>query len=220
MDINDRIMQFLEYKGVSKYAFYKKTGFSNGILDKKSNIGSDKCERIIYEYPELNAYWLLTGKGDMLLSNKVEVTPLSRSLDRKIELQQIPLYDLEAVAGFSMINNEHSIPIDYISIPNMPLCNGAIKVRGDSMLPKLQPGDIIIFKMIHNTQYILWNEMYIIAFEIDGDYYTVIKLIKKSEKPNHIQLFSINQEYEPIDIPIDSIRQLASVQASIHYHSM
>lgn len=66
MNIIERIKEYLDFKGISKYRFYQDTGFSNGFLDKNSNIGSDKCERIIYQYSDVNPEWLLTGCGSMI----------------------------------------------------------------------------------------------------------------------------------------------------------
>ncbi|WP_320052807.1 hypothetical protein [uncultured Acetobacteroides sp.] len=65
-----RVLEYLENKGVSKYKFYKETGLSNGFLDKGENVGSDKCEIIISCYSDLNLYWLITGKGEMLLGSQ------------------------------------------------------------------------------------------------------------------------------------------------------
>ena len=66
--IQYRIIKFLNYKGITKYKFYKDTGLSNGFLDKKGSIGVDKCEIIYSIYPEINFEWLITGKGFMLKS--------------------------------------------------------------------------------------------------------------------------------------------------------
>lgn len=63
-----RLKQFVDYKHISKYKFYKDTGFSNGYLDKNSSIGSDKCEIISSCFPDLSIDWLITGKGNMLKS--------------------------------------------------------------------------------------------------------------------------------------------------------
>ena len=64
--MKERILQFIEYKRLSKNKFYKETGLSNGILDKQGGISSDSLEKIYYIYPEINLDWLLTGKGEML----------------------------------------------------------------------------------------------------------------------------------------------------------
>ena len=64
--MKERILQFIEYKSLSKNKFYKETGLSNGILDKQGGISSDSLEKIYCVYPEINLDWLLTGKGEML----------------------------------------------------------------------------------------------------------------------------------------------------------
>lgn len=69
MGIRERLRKFIDYKGISRYKFYKDLGLSNGFLDKEGNIGSDKCEKIIYQYPDLNIIWLITGEGDMLYNS-------------------------------------------------------------------------------------------------------------------------------------------------------
>lgn len=71
MGVVQRLNQFIEIKGISKYKFYKKTGLSNGALDKGDNLGSDKCEKIHYAFPEINLEWLLTGQGEMLIGTEV-----------------------------------------------------------------------------------------------------------------------------------------------------
>ena len=63
--MKERILQFIEYKRLSKNKFYKETGLSNGILDKQGGISSDSLEKIYCVYPEINLDWLLTGKGEM-----------------------------------------------------------------------------------------------------------------------------------------------------------
>lgn len=64
--IKKRIIDYIDYKGISKYKFYQKTGISNGFLDKKGTIGADKCEIIGSVFSDLNLIWLITGQGNML----------------------------------------------------------------------------------------------------------------------------------------------------------
>jgi ectoine hydroxylase-related dioxygenase (phytanoyl-CoA dioxygenase family) len=66
MTSRERIIQFVEYKNISKNKFYRETGLSNGFLDKNNHPGADKLEQIIYAYPEINPEWLITGRGEML----------------------------------------------------------------------------------------------------------------------------------------------------------
>jgi hypothetical protein len=68
-----RLMQFLDFKGINKSQFYKKTGFSNGFLDKVNDITTGKVEIILKNYPEISLEWLILGKGEMLKNNNYPV---------------------------------------------------------------------------------------------------------------------------------------------------
>ena len=66
----ERIKEYIDYKKISIRAFEISCGFSNGSfasqLKNKKTIGVDKLENILNIYSELNANWVLTGKGEML----------------------------------------------------------------------------------------------------------------------------------------------------------
>lgn len=64
-----KILQYLENKGISKNKFYVKTGLSIGFLDSGSSLGVDKLRIIIDNYPDLNVEWVVLDKGSMLKSD-------------------------------------------------------------------------------------------------------------------------------------------------------
>lgn len=49
------------------------SGYITKAFSKKSAMGSDLLERIIKLFPQLNIIWLLTGEGDMILSEDNEM---------------------------------------------------------------------------------------------------------------------------------------------------
>lgn len=176
-----------------------------------------KCELISMD-------WLLTGKGDMLKptaqEQQVEVKPIHhpRSTEKKEDTQVVYLYDFEATAGLKALfdNNKQNI-IDTIKIPNLPKCDGAIRIVGDSMYPLLKSGDIILYKQqspdINN---LLYGEMYLLSYDIDGEDYIVVKYIRKSDKGEpFITLGSENPAYAARDIDFRRITALALVKASV-----
>ncbi|PPL02131.1 hypothetical protein [Parapedobacter indicus] len=65
-----RIKCYLDHKEIKISAFEKSVGFSNGSfsgqLKRNRTIGLDKLENILKIYPDLNANWVLTGRGEML----------------------------------------------------------------------------------------------------------------------------------------------------------
>lgn len=67
--IKERLLIFIEFKGLTKKRFEQITGLSNGYLNNfKGNLGGHKLECILTSFPELNKNWLLFGEGEMLKS--------------------------------------------------------------------------------------------------------------------------------------------------------
>lgn len=66
MSSKQNLKRYLEFKKISPAQFYRDTGLSNGFLNQGDNISSNNIEIIISNYPDLNLFWLITGRGDML----------------------------------------------------------------------------------------------------------------------------------------------------------
>ncbi|WP_025143070.1 helix-turn-helix transcriptional regulator [Pedobacter jeongneungensis] len=226
----ERIIQYLEIKGVSKNKFYNETGISNGVLDKSSGLTMDTVEKFYSKYRDINLEWLITGTGLMMKETQnptnEQVAILNKKYlmrtDIKQELQEIPLYDFQAAAGLTSVFNEKANILDRIKIPNLPKCDGAISIVGDSMYPLLKSGDIVIYKVIQNfVENIFWGEMYLLSYSFDGDEMVTVKYIQKSEKGDeYIKLVSQNSNHQAKDIRIDGINSLALVKASIRINNM
>lgn len=67
----ERILQYLENKGISKNKFYVETGISNGVLDKSSGLTVETLEKFVSKFPDANLTWLVTGVGPMLVTDIV-----------------------------------------------------------------------------------------------------------------------------------------------------
>ena len=68
--IQERILEYLEFKGITPYRFCKDLGLSMGYLDKKGAIGTDKYLKIIEYYSDLSPEWVLMEKGKMIREKK------------------------------------------------------------------------------------------------------------------------------------------------------
>lgn len=144
--------------------------------------------------------------------------------DKRLQKQAVPLFDLEAAAGLVELFQHYNenTPIDYISIPNLPKCDGAVFVSGDSMYPLLKSGDIVMYKQIYNIdEGIFWGEMYLVSIQLDDEEFISVKYIQKSDKgDDYIKLVSQNGNHQPKDIRKDRIRALAMVKASVRINAM
>ena len=67
--IKQRILQYIENKGISKYECYQKTGITNGVLSQNNGMSEDNLLRFLSYYKDINIEWLITGRGDMLKSH-------------------------------------------------------------------------------------------------------------------------------------------------------
>ncbi len=85
MGATERIIQYIEFKGISKYKFCKDLGFSNKFLDNSSNMGTDKACKILHYYPEINAEWLLTGQGSMLNKSSESIITYHHNNEEPVE---------------------------------------------------------------------------------------------------------------------------------------
>lgn len=68
----ERIIQYLDFKGITLSNFFKDTGIKRGFLDTdklKASVSDVNITIIIANYKDLNLEWLLTGNGSMLVNN-------------------------------------------------------------------------------------------------------------------------------------------------------
>ena len=145
-----------------------------------------------------------------------------RGAEMAMPLQSVPLYSMEATAGLVPLFEQQSAhtPINYIHIPNLPKCDGAVYVAGDSMYPLLKSGDIVLYKQLHDLEDIFWGDMYLLSIDMDGEEYITVKYVQRSERDGYVRLVSQNPHHADKDIDMKRIRAIALVKASIRMNSM
>lgn len=230
--ISERVGQYIDKKGISYYAFENSLGASRGSISKAvkegKSIGSNVLETIMSIYTDINPNWLLTGQGDMFMGDDEflinrEVATFQLKTDNSLDNQQIPLYDIEAVAGLVPLfsGKANQTPIDYISIPRLPKCDGAVYVTGDSMYPLLKSGDIVLYKEVTDIKNeIFWGEMYLLSLDMSGEEYITVKYIQKSDFEGCVRLVSQNKHHQDKDVEFHKIKALALVKASVRINAM
>lgn len=244
---NITVTSFEESIGVSNgyvNAISKSIGIDkiNTMLEKYSNLNiewlltgkgsmlKNETEHIMPTHTQdTSCTELSSDKGTKKSSNKQEEDVKTvnignlKSPEKRMNAQTINLYDFEASAGLrELLDNRHANIIDTIKIPNMPKCDGAIHIVGDSMYPLLKSGDIVFYKEVPvDVQYIFYGEMYLLSYNIDGDDYVVVKYIKKSAQGEpFVTLASQNPNHADKDIDFRHVNAVALIKASIRINSM
>ena len=228
--IKERLFKVAETEGLSVRKLEEACGLGRGNISNMStegSIGSDKLSKIIDTFPHLNVEWILTGRGEMYKepSPKMNVKRIntSKSYEPTRETQSIPLYDFVATAGLKeFTDNSSQYASNYIQIPYIPACDGAMRIMGDSMEPILKSGEIVAFKMLPPVfDSIIYGRIYIVSYIVGGDAHVVVKRIDKSEEGEpYIKLVSENPVHKPLDINFQRVNAIASVKASINISSM
>ena len=95
-----------------------------------------------------------------------------------------------------------------------------INTFAEGLSGKLKSGDIVLYKQVSGIENIFWGDMYLLSIDIDGEEYVTVKYIQKSEREGCVKLVSQNPHHADKDVPIEKIRALAFVKASIRMNSI
>ena len=83
-----------------------------------------------------------------------------------------------------------------------------IQVKGSSMIPKYNSGDIVACRKLPlDGLFFQWNKVYVLD-TIQG---ALIKRVKAGSDANHLLIVSDNERYEPFELHISQIRSIAIV---------
>lgn len=209
IDFFSRLDNYMKYKGLNDNKITVDTGISNGLIGKarvRGALSQENISKILYKYSELDANWLLTGKGEMLKSEK---TTAQLVQDDSLG---IPLVGVSAIGGFGS-NSFSILPQDvkeYYKIPKFAnkKIDFMIEVEGSSMYPKYSSGDIVACTIISESSFIQWNKTHVIATQEQG---IIIKRVKKGVTDESLCMVSDNVSYDPFEVPKNEINGLALV---------
>lgn len=198
--LGKNISKFRKEKGITQQELADKTGYKSkaGISDierGKNTVPIDKLELIAK---------VLNVKVSQLIEEQAKNTtnkqqPQSNITHFTNDLISMPLFSsisagYGAIIDNCFIDNEEIEYIPMIAFPNWQYCF-AVRVKGDSMCPKICDGDIVVI----NTQFSIENNQ-IGAFMIDDEAFLKRKKIADD---NTLLLVSNNERYAPIVVTKD-----------------
>lgn len=208
--IKGRILEYIDYKNITKESFYKESGVTASNFKGKgieSELGGDKIAKILSLYDDLNAEWLLTGNGDMIKKPNTKVIEALRNkvVDKEETRPRVPY---SAAAGFL------SVVMDGVTVnqcEQMPLIKAfacydfTILAYGDSMLPEYHSGDELACLYIKNTSYVQWGRCHV----LDTAQGIIVKRIFDSGE--FIHCMSDNEDYKEFKIHKSEVYSISLV---------
>ena len=236
MTVNERFETIIKVLfGGNKRAFALHVGVSPTVVEnivgtRRGKPSFDFLEKVCAK-ANISAEWLLMGKGEMVMDmfefrktpmvfhsnpeyyeNKVEENhtidkPTAHPATKQDE--GIPLIPIDAMAG--VLTCEQTALEYECERYVVPMFKGAdflIPVKGSSMYPKYNSGDIVACKRVSMTDiFFQWNKVYV----IDTNQGALIKRIKPGSAPDRILIVSDNDKYDPFELPYSAIHAVALV---------
>lgn len=207
MELKDRILQIIKYKGLTLPAFAEKIGAKTrqSIYDltsgKTKSLSEKMKDKILSYATDINPVWLITGQGDMLTENKTNANQKKQDLS----MYETWLIPMNAHGGsLTGIPAEGTMPqnCERIISPIKDV-DFAITVYGDSMAPEYPSGSKVLIKKINPEIFIEWGK----TFVLDTSNGVLIKEIHYCEREGYITCHSINNDpkYKDFDIPLSEI---------------
>ena len=90
--VKERLVRFIDSKGISKNKFEQMCGLSKRYISNISqSLQPDKLRAISSVFPELNIDWLILGRGSMIRTDDEKAIP---DILRTIERQAAMICDL------------------------------------------------------------------------------------------------------------------------------
>lgn len=190
------IMNALEVKKIRKELGLTQADFAE-------RIGVSRDTVINYEKGES----IPTSKIKML-NNLLFKKSSSEVVFTKNNNDLIPLIPVEAMAGYG----NGSIQVmeyetEHFMVPTFKGADYLIGVRGSSMYPKYNSGDIVACKHLAIDTFFQWNKVYVLD-TIQG---ALIKRVCKGSDEDHVLIVSDNEKFDSFELHRSEINAIAIV---------
>lgn len=216
----ERILEYIDYKGISKQVFFKETGLKRGFLDADklhTSIPDTFIATIVAKYPEIDLSWLLTGRGSMLktesaspMGEQVVVKEEEKRSELPLKKSRIPFYDdVSTIGGLNdrIANVDPAAPAEWIDAGDwFPEATAAIRHYGDSMV-EYPSGSILALKRVNDARLIMNGRNYVIEtteyrvtkqLQDDGDCFIAYSTNRETYPDGHLV-------HSPFPVPKDAI---------------
>jgi repressor LexA len=202
---------------------YKSKSAFSQVLNAKVPLPAGFVDKLCKLDDRLEKTWIVCGEGNVLKNGSRNKQVYEEGNTSKVNLSEpndtdlikekgIPLIPIEAMAGYG--GGEVQVmeyETERFIVPTFKGSDYLINVRGSSMYPKYNSGDIVACKHLPLDTFFQWNKVYV----LDTEQGVLIKRICKSENEEYVTIVSDNKSYDPFDLHKSDIRSIAIVTGVI-----
>ena len=116
--MKDRIKQYMDYKSISAGELSSRLDVQRSnishILNGRNKPGASFIEKLLISFPDLNARWLLTGKGDMIENLVIDTAGTFSTQERTTVVDQKANKLVSDSSLINSVKSDSGKPIDKI----------------------------------------------------------------------------------------------------------
>lgn len=185
----------------------------NSILKGKRNITVDQLNKL-FEVYNVNANFMFGGVGPMFASEDVILNKKYNSLGGAGR-KNITLIPQKALAGYALESEDpdYFSQLQKFSIPNMDGELIAIEISGDSMMPTITSGDMVICERLERDAPLKDNAVYVVVTDVVVA--KRVQQIKQGTKTTALRLISDNNIYRPYEVELSDVTQILKVKCRL-----
>jgi repressor LexA len=194
--IGERLREARENKSLDQATLAAKIGIVTRTLqrwEKGEQVPDGLHITKLAKATGVQASWLLTGEGEMYLTpvRPDNVYPLTPSGRRRVRLVDLPL--ISAVPAGKVATMFHPDFVDdYVTVDDVKDPGAfALKVKGNSMSPRIEDGDIVIISPQQEA-----HSGDICVIRVSGE--DTLKKVKF--EGNYIHLIPLNTDFDPMTV--------------------
>ena len=191
----------------------------NSILKGERNITVDQLNKLFSIF-KVNANYLFGINDDIFLpgyeGNDISVRGMSEL--NHSGRRNITLVPNRALAGYALEHQQDNFleELPKFSIPNLEGDLVAFEISGDSMMPTITNGDMVVCEPIERGVTLRDNHVYVVVTDV-----VVAKRIQQSRDKNNMLLISDNSDvYKPYPVDLDEVRQILKVKCRLTSHAI
>ncbi len=189
----------------------------NDILKGERNLTIDQTSKLCATY-QIDTNFLFGRSEEIFTYNNGIPTAATPEQTGRNNITLVPV---KALAGYAMNPGDWSFleSLQSFSIPGLEGNLTAFEISGDSMLPTITNGDVVVCEPLERGEPIRDNQVYVVVTDV-----VVAKRIQQVKNNNAItkfRLISDNSEvYLPYEVEPKEVRQLLRVKCRLTNHAI
>ncbi len=204
-------------KTQSEFADLLDAGSTTADIERGKKKITGKIVTELLRQFHINPLWLYGNSYNKHLETTASTAPKIISMDTS-DRENMIMVPIKASAGYAsnVLDTDWYQDLPAFSIPLPQYKEGsfrAFQVRGDSMLPVLQPAEWVMGKAVESVRQANDNRIHVV---VTADT-VVVKKLRKSEISDLVNLISLNRDYPVIEQSISEIKELWEVNSKLSF---